>query len=342
MSGTNSYTGSTTINGGTLEVNGSIASSSGVTINSGGTLAGSGTVPSVVLASGAAIAPGASGSGTLNVNGTVTFVPGSKFVVELNSASAGKLSTTGAEALAGTLSIASTDGTYLLGQKLTVLTAAGGVSGTFTLSPVASSGAQFSSALSYDAHDVYLEIDLAKLSPLLPVGSTVNESNAAVGGIDACDCGRQYPADGVRRILGTVSPATLQTDAAQFAGQVGSDLSQASQSMFNPFIDTIFNHIADEQPNGTLHSRLPQRDEVWAGGLVGTTIVNGEPATVGSQRLQSSMTGMMIGGDWSLTPAAMLLGVAVSRGILELPSGQRFRPGKGVGPPVQCLWTGSI
>ncbi|HJW40495.1 MAG TPA: autotransporter-associated beta strand repeat-containing protein [Rhizomicrobium sp.] len=325
LSGTNSYTGSTTINGGTLEVNGSIASSSGVTINSGGTLAGSGTVPSVVLASGAAIAPGASGSGTLNVNGTVTFVPGSKFVVELNSASAGKLSTTGAEALAGTLSIASTDGTYLLGQKLTVLTAAGGVSGTFTLSPVASSGAQFSSALSYDAHDVYLEIDLAKLSPLLPVGSTVNESNA-VGGIDAAIAAANTLPTAFEN-LGTVSPATLQADAAQFAGQVGSDLSQASQSMFNPFIDTIFNHIADEQPNGTLHSRLPQRDEVWAGGLVGTTIVNGEPATVGSQRLQSSMTGMMIGGDWSLTPA-MLLGVAVSAGSSNFRLANDFGQGK--------------
>jgi autotransporter-associated beta strand protein len=42
LSGSNTYTGATTINAGTLEVDGSVAPSSGVTVNSGATLTGTG------------------------------------------------------------------------------------------------------------------------------------------------------------------------------------------------------------------------------------------------------------------------------------------------------------
>src|SRR5262249_7529799 len=57
LSGTNTYSGATTIDAGTLSVTGSIATSSGVTVN-GGTLNGTGTVPSVTVNAGATLAPG--------------------------------------------------------------------------------------------------------------------------------------------------------------------------------------------------------------------------------------------------------------------------------------------
>lgn len=59
LSGSNSYTGATTINSGTLEVNGSIASSA-VTIANGGTLAGSGVVGDTLVSLGGRISPGSS------------------------------------------------------------------------------------------------------------------------------------------------------------------------------------------------------------------------------------------------------------------------------------------
>ena len=47
LSGTDAYTGATTVSFGTLLVNGSIASSSGVSVASGATLGGSGSVPTI-------------------------------------------------------------------------------------------------------------------------------------------------------------------------------------------------------------------------------------------------------------------------------------------------------
>jgi autotransporter-associated beta strand protein len=59
LSGTESYTGATTISPGTLLVNGSLASGSAVTVGAGGTLGGSGTINGTVTVSGGGIlAPG--------------------------------------------------------------------------------------------------------------------------------------------------------------------------------------------------------------------------------------------------------------------------------------------
>lgn len=59
LSGTNTYTGSTTVNAGALSVTGSTAAGSAVTVASGGTLTGSGTVGgTVAVANGGTLAPG--------------------------------------------------------------------------------------------------------------------------------------------------------------------------------------------------------------------------------------------------------------------------------------------
>lgn len=314
LSGANTYAGATTINGGTLAVNGSIIGSSGVTVNSGGTLAGTGTVPTVTINSGGTLAPGVAGVGTLNVNGTVAFASGSKFIVNVSSASAGKLSISGAETIAGTLAVASTDGTYPLGQKLTVLTANGGVTGSFTLAQIENSGAEFSSALSYDADNVYLEIDLDKLSPLLPSGATTNEVNA-VGGVDAAiAAGDSLPPQFEN--LGNISSTSLATDANQLTGGLGGDIPEVSTTLFDPFLDAIFDHIGDGQPKGSIMGRnSPQEtDEIWASGFKGASIISGDPDTVGSQKFKSNVAGFIGGADWRLSPH-FILGAAVSAGF---------------------------
>jgi fibronectin-binding autotransporter adhesin len=99
LSGTNTYTGATTVNGGTLLVSagGSIAQSSlttvttgttltangtvgAVTVNSGGTLNGAGTVGTTTVAG--TLTPGNS-PGVLNVNGDLTMASGGNMVWEL-------------------------------------------------------------------------------------------------------------------------------------------------------------------------------------------------------------------------------------------------------------------
>jgi fibronectin-binding autotransporter adhesin len=87
LSSSNVYIGATTINAGTLNVNGAIFSaSSSVTVNRGGTLGGTGTVNAPVsVASGGAVAPGAS-TGGLTVNDDVTIAPGGTLMIEIDSA----------------------------------------------------------------------------------------------------------------------------------------------------------------------------------------------------------------------------------------------------------------
>ena len=310
LAGTNSYTGITSITGGTLSVTGSIASSSGVSVGSGGTLAGTGTTPAVSVASGGTVAPGVAGSGTLTAS-SVTFASGSNFLVNVSSNSAPTLAVSGAAQLGGTLSVASVDGTYSLGQKLTVLTAAGGISGSFTAAPIASKGAQFASTISTDPNDVFLTINLSKLSPLLPSGVSRNQTNA-VAGIDAGLAHGSVPTAAFNG-LANISSASLATDASQLAGELGADLVQASDAVYAPYQDAVFLHLRDmRQSGGVRPARLGNRPTAWVAVLGGNQAISGDVAD-GSQKLSASAVGLVAGMDWSISPK-LLLGGALTFG----------------------------
>ncbi|POR53195.1 outer membrane autotransporter protein [Bosea psychrotolerans] len=155
LTGTNSYTGPTSVLGGLLVVNGSLTGSA-ITV-SGGALGGSGTVGSVVIANGGTVAPGNS-IGTLNVAGNVAFAAGSTYQVELNAAGASDLvAATGTATLSGgQVQLLAAPGSYGLSTRYVILTAQGGVSGQF--SGVTSNFAFLTPTLSYDAREVALTL----------------------------------------------------------------------------------------------------------------------------------------------------------------------------------------
>ena len=310
LAGVNGYTGPTSIAGGTLSVTGSIASSTGVSVGSGGTLAGTGTAPAVSVASGGTLAPGVGGSGTLTAS-SATFASGSNFLMNVSSTSSPTLAVSGAAQLDGTLSVASVDGTYRLGQKLTVLTAAGGISGSFTAAPIASKGAQFSSTIATDPNDVFLTINLSKLSPLLPSGVSRNQTNA-VAGIDAGLAHGSVPTAAFNG-LANLSSDGLAAGASQLAGELGADLAHVNNAVYAPYQDAVFAHLGDmRQSGGVGPARVGNQPAGWAAMLGGNQLVDGN-AVDGSQKLSATTIGLVAGLDWPVSPN-LLVGGALTFG----------------------------
>jgi autotransporter-associated beta strand protein len=130
--GDNRYTGATTVNAGNLIVDGSIASAQTL-VNSGGLLGGRGSLGGNLVNSGI-VSPGDS-PGTLTVGGNYTQNAAGTLHIEIAGLAASQhdlLAVNGHASLAGTLQLIPVGGFQLhVGDRISFLTAAGGVSGTF-------------------------------------------------------------------------------------------------------------------------------------------------------------------------------------------------------------------
>ena len=179
LTATSLLAGPTTVAAGTLIVDGSIANSS-VTVGSGATLGGGGTVGSVLAQSGGAVAPGVVTPFTaLNVSGNVTFAAGSTFLVNINAAGQNdKLLASGSATLqGGTVNVLAATGAYTPSSRYTILTADGGVLGSFAGLTTTSNLTFLSPVLSYDAKDVFL--GFAQTTPLPSLALTDNQLSTA-------------------------------------------------------------------------------------------------------------------------------------------------------------------
>lgn len=173
---TATFSGPTSVEGGTLAVNGSL--NGVVDVLALGRLQGTGTVGNTTVAG--IIAPGNS-IGTLSVNGNLAQLAGSTYQVEVDPASTASdllrvsgSATIGAGSRLQVVRIGTAN--YIVGNRYTVLTAGGGVAGTYSLAgDTASAFAQLVD--SYDANNVYLTAE--KVRSIADAGSTPNQ--AAVG-----------------------------------------------------------------------------------------------------------------------------------------------------------------
>jgi autotransporter-associated beta strand protein len=128
LTGTNSYSGNTTVSNGTLLVNNPTGSGTGtgaVTIN-GGALGGTGIISGVVTNNaGGTLSPGTS-IGTLTINGNLTLKPGSTNTFEVNgSTPTNDVVVLGAGVTYGGVLNIVTNGTFTAGQTFKLFSGAG-------------------------------------------------------------------------------------------------------------------------------------------------------------------------------------------------------------------------
>lgn len=149
------FAGETSVTSGGLVVDGKLGGS--LSMGTGTVLGGTGTVGTTYIASGATISPGNS-IGVLTVNGDFTQADGSTYLLEVSpDGQSDLIGVSGAATLeGGTVRVGNLGGSYGSSVRYTILSAAGGLEGTYAAldhsSPFLTLG------LDYDASNVYLEV----------------------------------------------------------------------------------------------------------------------------------------------------------------------------------------
>jgi autotransporter-associated beta strand protein len=158
LTGTSSYSGATAVNAGALIVNGSIASSSLATVNSGAALIGSGTVGTTVVNAGGFFVPGpVRVPGTMTVAGNLALQSGAFYVVQVNPTTASTTNVSGTASLAGTVGAIFFPGTYMV-HSYPILTAGGGLTGTFNALATLGLPPDFQTSLTYTGNTAFLNL----------------------------------------------------------------------------------------------------------------------------------------------------------------------------------------
>ena len=213
LTGDSTYTGATTVAGGMLVVDGSIARSS-VSVNAGARLAGVGTVGPTTINAGAVVAPGTASNGTLNVNGDLSFSPGSTYEVDIDPAlGSDRLHSTGRALIGGgTVSAAKAQGVFAPGSRWMIVAADGGRTGTFDA--LAQQMPFVNLALSYDATHVYID-SIRNEARFSDFALTVNQ-HATANDVDSLGVGNS-----VHNAVAALSdPATVRSALDLLSGEL--------------------------------------------------------------------------------------------------------------------------
>jgi len=329
LSGTNTYTGATNVNAGVLNVTGSIASSS-VSVASGATLNGTGRVGPTSVASGGTLAPGAGTTpGTLAIAGNLVLASGSSFSDAFTPSAAGLASVDGTASISGNALANFSSGSYAFGQRYTLISASGGLSGTF--SSLATTGLPVSlrANLSYDAKDAYLTVNPGALGPSLGGNTTSNQHNV-VAAIDAAVAGGLVPANGFTALYG-LSGSALNSAIDQISGQIGPNVSNAVGQSFLSFLAVTADGgagSAESYAPGSAYDVVtaPHRAQlgagkmrVWGGAYGGHVGLSADAAS-GAAGVSASNVGLIGGADMQLGDG-ILAGVTLDWGRQHFGSG---------------------
>ncbi len=325
LTGTNATAMPWTVSGGILDVNGTLANAS-MTVNAGGILGGNGTVGNTTIASGGTLLPGNGTPGSfLSVTGNLAFQSGALYLVEVSPATSTLTRVTGTATLNGLAGASFTPGSYV-SKQYTILTAAGGVTGTFSGLQTLGLPSGFTTSLSYDAKDAYLNLALnftpPSSGPNFGGGLNVNQQNVANALTNFFNA-----TGGIPMVFGTLTPAGL----TQVSGELATGSQQATFDAMNLFMGLLTDPFvagrgdgptsgasaptgyASTQATGpardayAMFTKAPpvipfeQRWSVWAAGFGGSQTTDGN-ATLGSNTATSSVYGTAVGADYRISP----------------------------------------
>lgn len=344
LTGTTSAAVPWTVNAGVLEVAGSIVSSSLTSVMSGGTLIGAGSVGNTQVNAGGTFAPGNGTPGSsMTIAGNLAFQSGAAYLVQLNPSAASFANVTGTATLGGaTANAVYANGSYV-SKRYTLVSAAGGLSGTFNSLVNTNLPANFTTALGYDANNAYLNLTLNYMpsAPDYGRGLSTNQQNVANALIGSFNAN-----GGIPLVYGALSPGGL----ALASGESATGAQQATFDAMNMFLGLLIDPSTAGRDGGlgSIAAAVPFADEsaaldyaagksaptgafasmsrkassrpmvyeprwsVWAAGYGGSQATSGNAVT-GSNSTSSSIYGTAVGADYRFSPDT-LAGFAIAAG----------------------------
>lgn len=293
LSGDNIAAMTATVDAGRLSVNGNIGNTN-VTVTAG-TLAGIGTLGTVGVLAGAHVAPGNS-VGTLHT-GTITFANNSIYDVEIASNIADKIVVTGTATIGSNVTLNVTGNSTSCGNlSLPILTTAGGLTGTFTLSTLLTNV-----ALAYDANNAYLNTTGGTGRIFTGFTTTPNQASTAAA-LDAMGCGNQPYSAQLAALTDAQVPAAMDALSGEGHAGIAGALVEGSRYLPGVINDRIEQAFAALDTRGVVsaYSAGPMLIEQIDGLTVWGTGYGGLAAQAGNGNAsgwQSGASGFVLGAD---------------------------------------------
>jgi uncharacterized protein with beta-barrel porin domain len=306
---------------------------------SGGVLAGTATIGGLNVLSGGTFAPGNGTPGSsMTIAGNLAFQSGAQYLVQLNPTTASFTSVTGTATLGGaTVDAFYANGSYV-SKKYTLVTATGGVNGTFGPLVNTNLPANFRASLSYDANDAFLNLALNFAVPAGLNGNQQNVGNAITSFFNSTGS--------IPFVFTALTPAGL----TQASGETATGTQQVTFDAMNLFMGVLTdpfivgrgdpvsppsgapgfaeeNAYADtgkprskseRDAYAAIYRKAPLAVpfvpgwSVWAAGFGGSQTTDGN-ATLGSNTATSRIAGTAVGADYRFSPNT-LAGFALAGG----------------------------